>query len=135
MRLGSSLSKLLAASALVLGASLVVQACAKQSEAERCEVDSDCESGLTCKFDLYCCPPAGQETTTECRQAPTTTVDGGVTDTAPVEDTGALEDAETGLDAAEADAEEVGADTGTDTEAPDTEAPDTTPPPDTADAD
>ncbi len=129
MRLGSSLSKLLAASALVLGASLVVQACAKQSEAERCEADSDCESGLTCKFDTYCCPPAGQETTAECRQAPTPTTDAGPSDAPTVADTGTLEDTGGEIDGGIGDVGDA------ETEAPDTEAPDTGAPGDAADAD
>lgn len=119
MRLGTSFSKLLAAGALVFGASLVFQACAKQSEAERCEVDSDCESGLTCKFQLYCCPPAGQETTAECRQTPTPTTDAAVPDTTPVADTGADTDVDTGaVDTGAADTGTADtADTGLDADA------------------
>lgn len=83
-----------------MAVSALMVACAKQGEAERCSRsngDDDCQSGLTCVLrggisSTICCPPAGQETTAECRgeyQQPITDSGGdGARETSVVTDTG-----------------------------------------------
>jgi hypothetical protein len=66
-----SVAVLAVASAL---AALSAPGCSQQGEGERCEVTTDCDSGLTCvaKGDLLeditplCCPAEGAETSERC---------------------------------------------------------------------
>lgn len=72
--------KLLFVAALVAGTAFL--GCRVQSEGERCEVANgnlDCADGLNCTGNI-CCPPVGQETTDDCRNAhkgPAATPDAG----------------------------------------------------------
>lgn len=102
------------AAAMLFATGFVFQACGKQTEAMRCEVDDDCDTNLKCSnvgfADRICCPPdRARSTTDECKNGATT----------PVTDTGTEPPTDTG-------AEEVAADTGaseTATDAPTTDAP------------
>lgn len=89
------------AAAMLFATGFVFQACGKQTEAMRCEVDDDCDTNLKCSnvgfADRICCPPdRARSTTDECKNGATT----------PVTDTGVEPPADTGT-------EEVAADTGT----------------------
>lgn len=102
------------AAALIVASASIFQGCGAQTEAMRCEVAGDCESGLTCTnvgfADKICCPERSRATTSECKNGATTVTDTGV-DTAPAADTGTPEVA---TDTAPADTtpSETAADTG-----------------------
>lgn len=112
------LVSLASAAGLLLLSALSFQGCSLQGEAMRCEVNDDCESGLTCASkgiaDKICCPPeTARATTSECRNGGSSVAsDTGIAETTPVTDTGTNE---TAADTATADSakSETAADTGT----------------------
>lgn len=100
---------------MLFAAGLSLQACGKQTEAMRCEIDDDCDTNLTCQArgfaDKICCPrDLSRSTTSECKNGPPNPVtDTGTGETAPVTDSGT---AETATDAPVGEAGDAG-DTGT----------------------
>jgi hypothetical protein len=91
------LVSLASAAGFVLFSALAFPGCSKQGEAMRCEVNDDCDTGLTCKnvgfADKICCPD--RPTTNECKGSVTTPTDTGVAETAPTTDTGTTMEAAT----------------------------------------
>lgn len=76
--------------------------CRVQNEAERCVVNADCNTGMTCVLSsattsTICCPAIGSETTDECRRRGSTGGD-AAPDTPPPTDTGVTTDTGTMAD-------------------------------------
>lgn len=73
------------AAAIIVSSAFLFQGCSQQGEAMRCEVNDDCESGLTCTnvgfADKICCPDRARATTSECKNGATTTTDTGIDET------------------------------------------------------
>ncbi len=114
------------AAAMLFATGFVFQACGKQTEAMRCEVDDDCDTNLKCSnvgfADRICCPPdRARSTTDECKNGATT----------PTTDTGTAAETEPPTDTGTG---ETAADTGTASETS-TDAPADTGTPPAADAD
>jgi hypothetical protein len=98
-----------AACASVLFA-LLAPGCSSQSEGQRCDQPSDCETGLSCNMDRICCPVSGLSSVAACNPGFVMVVIDAGSDTSDASpDTSDGASADTGPDAQEDAAAEADA--------------------------
>ena len=79
-------------------------ACSSQTEGERCDQPSDCETGLSCSTEFHvCCPVSGQSTVASCNPGIVIVPPDAGPDAVPDANDGST--ADTGVDAQEEPAE------------------------------